>query len=221
VIRGAAASPHALRPALIELCEERGFERLTVESICDRAGISRAQFGRRYADVEECFCAVLDELRGEFTIEVLGSVLAESRWRDQIRAAAYAMLAFWSADLPRARFMLVAAFAAGERASMIRDEGMEAMVELIDLGRAEPEAPATLTRATAEAMAGTVYSQMQRLVVVERSPAEYRAMVPQLLHTVVLPYLGGEAAAEELEIAPPRVEAPPPPPPGPTVPEHR
>jgi AcrR family transcriptional regulator len=196
---------------LIELCEERGYERLTVESICDRAGISRAQFGRRYADVEECFCAVLDELRGEFTIEVLGSVLAESRWRDQIRAAAYAMLAFWSADLPRARYMLVAAFAAGERASMIRDEGMEAMVELIDLGRAEREAPATLTRATAEAMAGTVYSQMQRLAVGERSPAEYRAMVPQLMHSVVLPYLGPAAAAEELETAPPL---------SPTISEH-
>ena len=190
---------------LIDLCEEHGFERLTVEAICERAGISRAQFERRYADVEECFCAVLDELRGEFTFEVLGSVLAKSRWRDQIRAAAHAMLAYWSADLPRARYILVAAFAAGERASMIRDEGMEAMVELIDLGRAEREAPATLTRATAEALAGAVYSQMQRLAVGDRSPAEYSAMVPQLMHSIVLPYCGATAAAEELEIAPPRV----------------
>jgi AcrR family transcriptional regulator len=57
-----------LRDALIELIEERGFERLTVGEITDRAMVSRAAFYRNYRDkfhlVEQIFDDAMAALLG-------------------------------------------------------------------------------------------------------------------------------------------------------------
>lgn len=56
-----------LRDALVELIEERGFERLTVSEITERAMVSRAAFYRHYTDkfhlVEQIFDEAMDGLR--------------------------------------------------------------------------------------------------------------------------------------------------------------
>jgi AcrR family transcriptional regulator len=57
-----------LRQALVELIEERGFDRTTVGQIAERAMVSRAAFYRNYRDkyhlVEEIFDEAMDVLRG-------------------------------------------------------------------------------------------------------------------------------------------------------------
>ncbi|GAB3962411.1 TetR/AcrR family transcriptional regulator [Actinoallomurus acanthiterrae] len=57
-----------LRQALIELIEERGFERVTVGQITERAMVSRAAFYRNYRDkyqlVEQIFEEAMAEVRG-------------------------------------------------------------------------------------------------------------------------------------------------------------
>ncbi|WP_327287673.1 TetR/AcrR family transcriptional regulator [Streptomyces sp. NBC_01198] len=57
-----------LRDALIELIEERGFDRLTVGGITERAMVSRAAFYRNYQDkfhlVEQIFDDAMAELHG-------------------------------------------------------------------------------------------------------------------------------------------------------------
>jgi AcrR family transcriptional regulator len=57
-----------LRDALIELIEERGFDRLTVGEITERAMVSRAAFYRNYRDkfhlVEQVFDDAMDALLG-------------------------------------------------------------------------------------------------------------------------------------------------------------
>jgi AcrR family transcriptional regulator len=57
-----------LREALVELIEERGFDRITVGEITSRAMVSRAAFYRNYRDkyhlVEQIFDEAMAELRG-------------------------------------------------------------------------------------------------------------------------------------------------------------
>jgi AcrR family transcriptional regulator len=57
-----------LRDALMELTEERGFDRLTVGAITERAMVSRAAFYRNYRDkfdlVEQIFDDAMDALLG-------------------------------------------------------------------------------------------------------------------------------------------------------------
>lgn len=60
-----------LRRALVELIEERGFDRLTVGEITERAMVSRAAFYRSYRDkynlVEQIFDEAMEALLGTMT----------------------------------------------------------------------------------------------------------------------------------------------------------
>ncbi|WP_329092808.1 MULTISPECIES: TetR/AcrR family transcriptional regulator [unclassified Streptosporangium] len=63
-----------LREALVELIEERGFDRLTVGEITERAMVSRAAFYRNYRDkyhlVEQVFEEAMDALLGTMADDV-------------------------------------------------------------------------------------------------------------------------------------------------------
>ena len=54
-----------LRQALVELIEERGFERLTVGEITERAMVSRAAFYRNYRDKYQLVELIFDEAMSE------------------------------------------------------------------------------------------------------------------------------------------------------------
>lgn len=73
-----------LRDALVELIEERGFDRLTVGAITERAMVSRAAFYRNYTDkfhlVEQIFDDAMAELLGTVSGEAGEPRPAAERW---------------------------------------------------------------------------------------------------------------------------------------------
>lgn len=58
-----------LRQALIELIEDRGFERVTVGDLASRAMISRAAFYRNYRDKYDLVEQIFDEAMAEMTAD--------------------------------------------------------------------------------------------------------------------------------------------------------
>jgi len=191
-----------LHSALVELSLERGYQNVSLEDLLEHAGVDQATFERRFADVEACFADYLQKNLQAFLIEIGGAMQGSEGWREQIRAAAYAILVFWRADEGRAQMMLGEVLAAGPRAQLVRDQGMELMFDLIDQGRSLMDDPDMLTRATAEAVGGAILNQMH-LALQRGELARGEELVPKLMYTVVLPYLGTEAALEELEMPPP------------------
>jgi AcrR family transcriptional regulator len=189
-----------IRDAIIAVVSERGYLDTTLQLVCDRAGIAAAEFERHFADVEDCYCQLIEEERNEVLRRAGVAFAAEACWRDAIRASAYALFGYLMEDVPRARFVFVEVMAAGERAQLIRDQGMELLFALIDQGRYELEDPDAVSWATAAAIGGSIYNQMQ--LAVERDHLTLD-LVPRLLYNVVFPYLGAEAAKEELLRAPP------------------
>ena len=98
--------------------------------------------------------------------------------------------------------------AAGERAQLIQWRGIQRMIDLLDEGRTQAEDPDRLSKATAESLAGGILTQIYAAV--GKGPLGPEAeLVPELMYAAVLPYLGPEAAAEELAIAPPPTELSP------------
>ena len=61
-------SKAALRTALIELMEERGFDSLTVNDICVRAGLNRGTFYNHYRDKETLLLSFEDEIFSELEL---------------------------------------------------------------------------------------------------------------------------------------------------------
>lgn len=56
-----------LREALVDLIEDRGFDRVTVGELCARALVSRAAFYRNYRDKYELVEQIFDEAMAEMT----------------------------------------------------------------------------------------------------------------------------------------------------------
>jgi hypothetical protein len=105
-------------------------------------------------------------------------------WRERLRLAAYALY--------RRR---------GRHAAFPAEAEVEALVDLIDEGRTEQDAPASLTRVTAEALGGAILHELRRAARAGSPPES--ELVPTLMYMAVLPYGGADAAAEELRTPPP------------------
>jgi len=195
------ASP--FRAALIDLCFERGFSSLTVEQLCRRAGLGHAAFWHLYADLEDCFFQTCRAELLRYRRRAAASRAGLGEWRHRLRATAYALYRFLDEDERRRRFTVVEARAAGERPVLLIAEEIETLFDLIDEGRAEPTAPPSLTRATAESLGGGIFNEIY-VAAAHRGPLPPEAQfVPKLMYSAVLPYLGQASASEELEIPPP------------------
>jgi AcrR family transcriptional regulator len=71
-----------LRQALVELIEDRGFERITVGDLAARAMISRAAFYRNYRDKYDLVERIFDEAMAEMTADEDGTRSPGQRFAD-------------------------------------------------------------------------------------------------------------------------------------------
>lgn len=123
-------------------------------------------------------------------------------WVDQLRAVGYELRDFLREDEARARAMMIEAPHGNAATRRIREDGIEALAALIDLGRAEADDPGSIPRTAAEIAAGVVYNRIH--VGVEAGVGTLSdEMVRELMYTAVMPYLGIEAALAELGAARP------------------
>jgi AcrR family transcriptional regulator len=183
--------------ALIDLCFEQGYRRTTLGMLLERAGVDHAAFERHFADLEDCFCSVYEDIQGELMERVLAAVTAAPTWRDRLRATAYTMADFVAEDERRTHLAIFEVRSAGDRAVYLLSQSYERLFDLIDMGRRESRRERSISRATAEAIGGSMFFQMYASYDGESIDA-VRAKVPELMYVAVLPYLGPEAAAEEL-----------------------
>lgn len=63
--RRIARSKRALRQALIALLEERGFDSITVNDLCDRADLNRGTFYNHFRDKENLLAVLEDEVMAD------------------------------------------------------------------------------------------------------------------------------------------------------------
>jgi AcrR family transcriptional regulator len=196
-----AASP--FRNALIDLCFERGFARLTVADLCRRAGLRRVAFDEHYSDLHDCLLQISRSELADYRRRAALARAGHREWRVRLRATAYALYRYLGEDERQRHFITVELRAAGERSALLIDAEVEALFNLIDEGRAEPTAPATLTRATAESLGGAIVNQIF-LVAGHDGPLPAEAeLLPIIMYSAVLPYLGAASAASELQVPPP------------------
>jgi AcrR family transcriptional regulator len=198
-----ATTRERVHRALIELCYERGFGQVTVGALCTRAGVERAAFESEYADLEDCFAVTLEERATEFLARLTAAYEGEGRWQDRLRRVAYATLFHVQEDPARAHFTVVESFNGGERAQLIRDRLLAALSSFIDDGRHAPGVSQSVSDATASSLNGAVFHQL-RVAIANSQNGRFADVLPELMYAAVLPYLGPEAAAEELAIPPPR-----------------
>jgi AcrR family transcriptional regulator len=191
-----------LREALLDLCVERGYGDLRLADLLERAEVDAADFHSRYADLNAYFSAVLGQAYSEFFEVAQAAVARQAGWRDRMRATAYALLRFLRSDERVAHLAVVEAQHGGEGALRLFVETFNRLVDLLDEGSAEAGGPDSPSRATALGIGGVVFTRVQEAVA-KGELAQGEEEIPELMYGAVFPYLGAEAAEEELRIPPP------------------
>jgi len=198
-----AQEARRLREALLDLCAERGYAGLELPALLERADLDQATFERHYRDLDAYFTAVLAQIYGEFFASAQEALADERGWRDRMRATAYALLRFLRRDERVAHLAAVDVQAGGEGAQRLFLETFNRLVDLIDEGSAEASGPDSPSRATALGVGGVLFARIQQGVAEGELALGSEEEIPELMYGAVFPYLGAEAAAEELRIPPP------------------
>lgn len=192
-----------IREALLELVTERGYEAVTVTEVVERAGVERDDFEGLFAGKDELCVAVFEEIALTVEEHVVGTFEAHESWREGLRACAYAMVRYMRDNPREVSFGAVHILAAGELAQVYRERQLQRWVDLIDLGRQELDEPDSIGRGVAEGVLGSIHSRLIKELQDGRGTGSLEGFVPDMMYIAVRPYLGHEAAREELTVPPP------------------
>lgn len=186
---------------MVEIVGDHGFEAVDVGALCERANVGRTHFDRCFADLEDCFLGLHDEVMADLCARVDSACEGRQAWHDRVWAAGLGAMRFLQEDPVRARFLVVSVNGAGNGAQSRRDRIVQRIADLLDRGRGEVDGRRPVSRCTAEIAAGAVYGTM--LGKVEAGSIERgEEFLPELIYLAVMPYLGSRAAEDELLVQP-------------------
>jgi AcrR family transcriptional regulator len=186
---------------MVDVAGTHGYDATTIEAVCARAETPRAEFDRFYSDKEDCFLRAYDQVAVAFGEAVISAYHAHTAWHDRVWASGWAAMTFFREDPRRAHFFMVEANNTGARVQTRRDRVRQVFVDLIDAGRAELDDPASISRATAEMVAGAIYFTFQNKIL-EGCLERGEDFLVELVYIAVFPYLGAKAAEAELQVQP-------------------
>ena len=188
-----------LDAVLLEL-SRTGYAELSVQGVLADTGVSESEFESEFGEKDAALFAAYRRLSERVVDEAMGSCSDDERWPERIRSGLKALLEMLAAEPEMARVLIrsfpgirpatyqcyvdllarfVPAMHAGRDYSGV-DEELPSSVELLAVGAAE-------TLIFVEIDAGRA----------DRLPG----MLPEILFTILVPFIGPERAAEEMQSA--------------------
>jgi AcrR family transcriptional regulator len=186
--------------ALIAVVAERGYEATTVAEIARRAGVDRADFERRFADKDACALLCFEAFVADYEWRVESAYHSQPDWRTGLRATAYEV-AEWICEHPDLiRFGTVDSLEAkSEMIRVRREEVLGYGARVIDRGRAEAADPDAIPSSAGVMAVGSIV-QLLTLQMQGHRNLDPFTVVREMLYLAVRPYVGEQAAREELTL---------------------
>lgn len=185
--------------AVIKVAAAKGYEATTVADVIEFAGVSQETFDEMFAGKEECFLeayeAVFDVLIAHVTAAF--EAAAGERWPEQIAAGLQALVELLSAEADIARMAMVEVTAAGDDARERYRAMLTRFKPFLEQGRTYSGQGDELPADTARFAIGGATSMIFDEIRAGRGP-ELKRLLPDLVFAVLMPYLGSEAAEDEM-----------------------
>ena len=181
--------------AVADVTSAASYAEMTIEDIVVTAGVSRRTFYDHYKNKDEAFLAAYDEAAAELVEHVMTAIETAEDFAGRARAGLGAFLEFLAARPALSRMCIVEVLAAGPEAIVRRNGVMVAFAASIeeDARRLLDETAPSLT---AETIVGGIYEVVYTRVL-RGEIRELPDLLPDLVYSVLLPYLGPETAAAE------------------------
>jgi AcrR family transcriptional regulator len=175
---------------------ERGYAAMRIEDVIAVAGVSRRTFYDHFGNKEEAFLAAYDLVVLQLTAAVSAAFAAGDGWSSRVARGLGVFLQLIANEPALAHVCIVEVLAAGPRALERRAASLQRFRGFISPGDEEVARPPAAAALAAETVIGGVYEVIYSRVVEQRTH-ELPSLMPELLHAVLLPFVGPEVAAAE------------------------
>jgi AcrR family transcriptional regulator len=188
-----------LREAMVRVAAAKGYEATTVADVIEVAGVSEETFYGMFADKEACFLEAYDAVIDVLVAHVTSSFEAAEGepWPDRIAAGLRALVQLLAAEADIARMAMVEVTAAGDDARERYRAALARFTPFLEEGRAYSGQGDELPPDTARFAIGGATSMIFDEIRAGRGP-ELERNLPDLVFAVLMPYLGPEAAEDEM-----------------------
>jgi len=182
--------------AVADVASAAGYVPMTVEDVIVVAGVSRRTFYDHFSGKEEAFLLAYDAVVAQLNQHVFQAWAARTEFVDRVRDGLAAFLSFVAREPAFADMCIVEVLAAGPEAIERRDATLKAFAALFDRAAVELMGHDKPPPLIAETVVGGIY-QVVYSRVVRGEVRELPALLPDIVYSALLPYLGHEAARRE------------------------
>jgi AcrR family transcriptional regulator len=174
-----------------------GYQAMSVESIVGAAGVSRRTFYDNFKSKEDAFLTAFETIAAELVTEVQAAFDSSQTFPEGVITCLRTFLEFVAAHPHYADACLVEVLAAGPAALERRNGVMAALSELLHRGAETMPESMHPPKLTAETIVGGIYEIVYSRVLHGKT-SELPELLPDLAYSMMLPYLGHEAAGHAL-----------------------
>lgn len=182
--------------AVADVVSLTGYPAMSVEDVIGAAGVSRRTFYDNFAGKEQAFLTAYDEIAARLVTTVQQAYDASDTFPAGVVACVRAFLEFVASVPHYADMCIVEVLAAGPAAIERRNGVMRAFVALLQEGAETMPDGLHPPELTAETLVGGIYEIVYARVVAGQT-RELPGLLPDLAYSMLLPYIGHEAAARE------------------------
>ena len=188
-----------LLEAVVKTAAAKGYEATTIDDVVEFAGVSRGTFDEMFASKEECFLEAYDAVFDVLVAHVTAAFEAadDESWPEQIAAGLGALVELLAMEADIARMAMIEVTAAGDDARERYRAMLTRFTPFLEKGRTYSGQGEELPADTARFAVGGATSMIFDEVRAGRGP-ELKRILPDLVFAVLMPYLGPEAAEDEM-----------------------
>jgi AcrR family transcriptional regulator len=187
-----------LLEAAIRLVAAKGYAAVTVGDLTKDAGVSRTTFYEMFEDKEACFLAAYDNAVDALVRRVASAYEAEEGWPNRSAAGLAALLEALAEEPQLARLSLVDIGSAGPAAQRRYRSAVQRLTPLFEEGRDFAPGGRSLPANTSRMAIGGVTGLIADELLAGRA-AELPGLLSDVLFATLVPYIGPDAAAREVD----------------------
>jgi AcrR family transcriptional regulator len=194
-----AARERLLEAMLVELATS-GYGAMKVADVLTLSGISKADFEAEYADKDSCLFAAYEQLTERLARKTGEGCALGEEWPQRVRRGLEALLEELAGAPAMARVAIRTFPAINSEARARYQDFVESFAALLREGRkfsgAGEELPAEMEMLAVGAAEAIVFEEIEA-----GRAAQLPALAPAILFSVLVPFLGPEAASAEMKRA--------------------
>lgn len=178
---------------------EHGYQATSIADVVGRAGVSRKTFYQQFAGKDECFADAYGQEMDRLLEVTMSAFESEGPpWARRLRGALTGLCAALAANPAVARLCFVEVLQAGPATAVRRREAMRGLLPLFEAAPADALAGLPFGESLRMGRIGDLSEMLHQEIAAGAGPTLPR-LASQLTYMMVLPFLGPERAARELD----------------------